>query len=84
MVYPSKHVDGYQGVRIYVTPALPIYPSDVENARRIVRQGLSDVLAYLGEDVGPAPFEPIHMFKSRDGIFVSPETHQSLKESYSE
>lgn len=39
---------------------LPLVPSDGENARRIVRHGLADVLRWLGEPVGPAPFEEQH------------------------
>lgn len=31
-----------------------------EDARRIVRHGLSDVLAWLGETPGPLPGEPVH------------------------
>lgn len=49
-------------VNIIQTPGLPMRPSVGANARRQVRHGLADVLEWLGETVGPAPYDPIHFF----------------------
>lgn len=35
-------------------------PTPGEDARRIVRHGMAEVLTWLGEDVGPAPGDRIH------------------------
>lgn len=34
-------------------------PTPGEDGRRIVRHGMADVLAWLGEPVGPAPGSPV-------------------------
>ena len=77
-------IGSFTGLRLVVSEHLPCYPSDGENARRIVRHGLSDVLKWVGEEVGMAPFEPTHMLQSRDILFVSPQTYLKIKESYGE
>jgi hypothetical protein len=61
------------GFRVIIEPGLPLVPSDAENARRIVRHGMRDVLKWLREDVGPAPFEETHCF-----FGVNPTTGQRL------
>lgn len=66
---------------------LPIHPSAGEVARRIVRHGLADVLAWLGEKLGPRPDELTHAIASVDPgnrfdlgiLFVSPEYHDRLR-----
>ncbi|MBT9255397.1 hypothetical protein KMZ30_07400 [Phycicoccus sp. KQZ13P-1] len=35
-------------------------PTDGEDARRIVRHGMAEILEWLGEPVGPKPGEPVH------------------------
>ncbi|MDP9820459.1 hypothetical protein [Nocardioides massiliensis] len=50
------------GITVIESPHLPTYPSPGTDARRIVRHGMADVLAWLGEDVGPKPGEPTHAF----------------------
>lgn len=58
---------------IVVTPVLPIKPSPGTDARRIVRHGLADVLAWLGEDVGPRPGAQTHAVAMPGGLLaVSP------------
>ena len=50
------------GLRVVATEYLPPVSPLVqarEDARRIVRHGLADVLAWLGEDVGPEPGDPV-------------------------
>jgi hypothetical protein len=39
---------------------LPIHPGPGEQARRLVRHGMADVLAWLGDEVGPGPEEATH------------------------
>ncbi|WP_224279103.1 hypothetical protein [Nocardioides lacusdianchii] len=50
-----------EGMQVFVSPALPTVPSHREVARRTVRHGYAEVLAWLGEDVGPGPGEATHM-----------------------
>jgi hypothetical protein len=70
---------------IIVSRALPIVPSPGEVGRRIVRHGMADVLAWLGEEVGPAPDELTHSLVSLDGgaavLFVSQELMDRLRPS---
>jgi len=65
------------GVRIMTSSVLPIPVHPREEARRIVRHGMKDVLLWLGETVGPEPKAPLHMFvapiNGRDTILVSRE-----------
>ena len=49
------------GIPVVVSPALPLAPSPGADARRMVRHGLADVLAWLGEDVGPKPGDLTHV-----------------------
>lgn len=48
------------GVKVVVSNVLPILPTPRQDATRIVRHGLADWVAYIGEQVGPKPGEPIH------------------------
>lgn len=76
----------FGGWPVIVSSALPIAPSPGEQARRIVRHGLADVLAWLGEDVGPEPDALTHVVLGTDltpvgakVMFVSAEMLQRLK-----
>ena len=68
------------GYRIIVSPYLPLTPSDTDNAVRIVRHGMKDVLEWLGEKVGPKPYEEFDFLVSRDTIFVSEKAYLAMKE----
>lgn len=59
------------GLQVVTSDLLPIYPTDSENARRIVRHGLSDVLEWLGEPVGPRPGEPTDALLIDNSLHVS-------------
>lgn len=48
------------GTQVVVSDALPIDPSPGEVGRRIVRHGMAEILAWLGEDVGPKPEDQTH------------------------
>lgn len=73
------------GIPVLVSSLLPLVPSDGEVARRIVRHGYADVLAWLGEEVGPKPTDKTHVIAAFDGrqrvLFVSPECHARLREA---
>lgn len=56
---------------VVTTDILPISPSDGANARRMVRHLMADVLEWLGEDVGPEPFEETHVLQLGSTLFVS-------------
>lgn len=59
------------GIRVLVTDALPITPSDGENARRMVRHGMAEILDWLGEEVGPKPGDPTHAMLIGDTLHAS-------------
>lgn len=47
-------------------------PTPGEDGRRIVRHGMADVLAWLGEPVGPRPGEPVLSLRDHwDGLAAS-------------
>jgi hypothetical protein len=48
------------GIPVIESPVLPMKPTPGMWARRYVRRGLADVLAWLGEDVGPEPDAETH------------------------
>lgn len=66
------------GFDIVISNVLPIIPSPGEDARRIVRHGLADVLDWLGEDVGPSPGMPTHALMVGDTLHVSPDLYERL------
>jgi hypothetical protein len=66
---------------VVVSPALPIIPTDAENIVRMVRHGLADALAWLGEDVGPKPGDCTHAVEAMGTLFVSQEMHDKLADS---
>jgi len=55
------------GIPVYVSDQLPMPPSHREDARRIVRHGMAEILEWLGEDVGPEPGAPTHILLASDG-----------------
>lgn len=74
------------GIPVLIHPALPMHPSPREDARRMVRHGLADVLAWLGEDVGPEPGAATHVMYVADPaggggevLAISWELHDQLK-----
>jgi hypothetical protein len=75
----------YCGIDVIVSPLLPIPPSDGERARRIVRHGMADVLAWLDEEVGPGVDEQTHVILGSDLggdgalAFVSAEMFERLR-----
>lgn len=66
------------GVPVVVSPMLPIVPSPGTDARRLVRHGMADVLAWLGEDVGPKPGEVTHALVAGGSLWVSQEAYDAL------
>lgn len=71
------------GYSVIVSDLLPMGPNWGEQAERIVRHGLADVLAWLGEDVGPEPdLNPIEVLQSVDNwqIVVSQRVYALLRE----
>jgi hypothetical protein len=63
---------------IIVSAMLPIAPGPGADGRRIVRHGLADVLAWLGEDVGPKPGEACHVLEAGGTLFVSQEIYERI------
>ncbi|RHA38725.1 DUF6221 family protein [Cellulomonas rhizosphaerae] len=61
------------GIPVIVSALLPMEPTPGEDAVRIVRHGLRDILEWLGEDVGPAPGVPTHSVMSGDGTAHGPK-----------
>ena len=77
------------GIPIVELAVLPIYPDAGETARAIVRHGLADILAWLGEDVGPEPQEPIHLLEVDNDVLgrrllVSPALGRAIRRQYAE
>lgn len=69
------------GLPVRISPQLPIAPSDEENIVRFVRHGLADVLAWIGEDVGPKPGAALHVISAPDALYVSQECFDELKKT---
>lgn len=74
------------GLPVLESPALPIRPSAGEEARRIVRHGLRDVLEWLEMPVGEAPGQVTHaliaMDPTREGsriIYASKQLVEQLR-----
>lgn len=71
------------GYSVIVSDLLPMDPDWGKQAERIVRHGLADVLAWLGEDVGPEPdLNPIEVLQDAEGgrLIVSPRVYALLRE----
>ena len=69
------------GMRVYENPLLPIAPSAGEDARRMVRHGLSDVLRWLGEGVGPGPGALTHAIIVDGNLHASAEVIERIRAS---
>lgn len=74
---PSAGSDA--GLSVFVSGALPIPVSPGEQARRIVRHGLADVLGWLGEPIGPGPSDQTHAIRDRSKLFVSAHMYEQLR-----
>lgn len=61
------------GMHVRVTSALPLLPTPGQDARRIVRHGMTEILEWLGEDVGPEPGAPTHVLVIDGVLQCSPE-----------
>ena len=68
----------HYGARVVESPALPIPASPRDQAVRIVRTGLADILQWLGEEVGDVG-RPVHVVAGRDCVLVSGEAMASLR-----
>jgi hypothetical protein len=67
------------GMPVIETDALPTYPSPAEEARRIVRNGLSD-LTFGGAPIvehGPGPRDATHGYITWEGSAWNPKLHAS-------
>lgn len=49
-----------------VSDRLPLPVSPGEEARRIVRHGMAEILEWLGEEVGPRPDDEVHVILGVD------------------
>lgn len=70
----------FGSVDVVVSGELPMTPSGGENIVRSVRHGLADVLAWLGEDVGPRPGEQTHCILAGGVLFVSKLMFEQIKQ----
>lgn len=81
----APHPEWVLGMRVVIEPVLPLVPSDGENARRTVRHGMKDVLRWLGEEVGPAPYEETHCvcmrqpYTGEQVIFMSRKLYTEIR-----
>lgn len=68
------------GLPIIVSQHCEKPPPPGEEARRIVRHGLADVLTWLGEEIGPHPETPIQSaFITNGAVFMSPAARHRLQ-----
>lgn len=65
-------------MNVISSPFLPLPPTPAEDVVRIVRHGLSDVLEWLGEPVGPKPGEATHALIAGEALMVSQEVYDRL------
>lgn len=72
--------DLFGGTPVVLAPMLPLAPSPGQDARRIVRHGLAEVLAWLGEKVGPEPGDATHALLVGGTLFVSGAVYDTLRE----
>jgi len=66
---------------VVVSNALPMDPSTREWARHYVRHGMADILAWLGEEVGPEPDAQTHAVSAGGVLYVSAEWSARLVEA---
>ena len=67
------------GLRMIVSPLLPIDPTTPDVCARIVRHGLRYVLDAVGEDVGPAPHARTHAYTLPGVLVVSAQMAAQLR-----
>lgn len=68
------------GINIVESTTLPLEPSPGQWARRFVRHGMADVLAWLGEHVGPRPDDRINALQLNERtLLVSPELAAAIR-----
>jgi len=67
------------GLRVVVSPTLPIVPSTPEVCARIVRHALRHVLDAAGEEVGPSPHARTHAYALPGELVVSAEMFAHLR-----
>lgn len=66
------------GTRVIESPALPMPASPRDQATRIVRTRMADVLHWVGEEVGEVG-KPVHVIAGEDCVLVSGEAMASLR-----
>lgn len=79
----------FGGMTVMVSDQLPLPVSPGEEARRIVRHGMAEILEWLGEEVGPRPGDRVHvvlgvdpgnpLLERSDVAFVSPAMWERLE-----
>ena len=67
----EKAAAAFHGLRVVVSPALPVPPSLTEDVVRTVRHTMAPTLRWLGEDVGPEPGEPTHAYVLPGGVMLA-------------
>lgn len=77
---PAARLLGYRIIVDY--DHLPREPDHRDDARRIVRHGMKDVLAWLGQQVGPKPGEALHAYMAPGHLFVSQAFYDHLAGAY--
>lgn len=65
-------------IPVITSGVLPLTPSPGQDARRIVRHGLADVLAWLGEPVGPKEGEKTHAVLINGHLHVDELTYHRI------
>lgn len=65
-------------MQFIVSDLLPMPPTPGEEARRIVRHGMSDILEWLGEPVGPAPATMTHLLLVDGDALVSQQLRDAI------
>lgn len=81
--YADARLAAILGVPIVVSDHLPLAPPPPGvDARRIVRHGMADVLAWLGEPVGPRPGERVHAVLTGGRLHVSTEFLGELRSTH--
>lgn len=69
-------------LRFVISETLPLCPTLDQYVVRIVRHGMSDVLNWLGEEVGPEPDDKTHFVLAGCTMFVSASANTALMRSF--
>lgn len=78
---PAMTAPVFGALEVVVDESLGRPPTPGEDARRLVRHGFAEVLAWLGEEVGPRPGEVVQTLILADGrMYVSPTIARQLEE----